>query len=140
MRRGEWADNGETVKVGTDGRILDGQHRLRAIVDSGCTVPMTVVFGVNPGAFKTIDVGRSRTAGNLLAMKGHGDGRTLAATAAMVWRYKRAVEGGTWTDLSKGTPSPDQMFALLELHPELPEHINWAKVARRKIGGGSPSF
>jgi hypothetical protein len=48
MCRGEWADNAETIKVGTDGLLKDGQHRLRAIVDSGCTVPMTVAFGVDP--------------------------------------------------------------------------------------------
>ena len=38
MRGGRWQQNSETIKFGTDGRLIDGQHRLMAIELSGVVV------------------------------------------------------------------------------------------------------
>jgi hypothetical protein len=35
MLAGEWRMNGETIKFNGDGTLLDGQHRLAAVVRSG---------------------------------------------------------------------------------------------------------
>lgn len=32
MRNGEWRFNGEAIKFSKDGRLLDGQHRLLAVI------------------------------------------------------------------------------------------------------------
>lgn len=32
IRNGEWRFNGEAIKFGKDGRLLDGQHRLLAVI------------------------------------------------------------------------------------------------------------
>ena len=47
MKRGEWKLNGESIIFDETGELRDGQHRLMAVVESGCTVPMTVVKGVS---------------------------------------------------------------------------------------------
>lgn len=39
MKSGAWVLNGETVKIASNGQLLDGQHRLNAVVESGQTVP-----------------------------------------------------------------------------------------------------
>lgn len=57
MLKGKWILNGQTVSFSLDGVLLDGQHRLYAVIKSGVTVPMSVSFGVDdPNAFKTYDV------------------------------------------------------------------------------------
>jgi len=61
--RGQWVLNGETIKIGKDGSIIDGQHRLMAIVRSGMSIESLVVFDCDPEAYNTIDKGRARTAG-----------------------------------------------------------------------------
>ncbi len=61
MLCGAWVSNGETIKFGADGSLLDGQHRLSAIVESGVTVPLMVVRGVSNTAQSTIDTGRPRS-------------------------------------------------------------------------------
>lgn len=38
MSRGEWLLNGEAIKFDRDGNLLDGQHRLGAIVHNGKSV------------------------------------------------------------------------------------------------------
>lgn len=46
MRNGCWQVNGEAIEFAEDGTLLNGQHRLKAIIDSGATVQILVVRGV----------------------------------------------------------------------------------------------
>jgi hypothetical protein len=61
MLDGNWKENGETVKLDSNGNIIDGQHRLQAIVDSGVTIELILVEGLNPSVADTIDIGRKRS-------------------------------------------------------------------------------
>lgn len=61
MAAGRWQANGCTIQIAATGRLVDGQHRLLAVIASGHTVPMLVVRGVDESVFATIDVGRGRT-------------------------------------------------------------------------------
>ena len=63
MREGLWAENGETIVFNGDGRLLDGQHRLMAVVESGETIRSLVVTRVPATAFQTIDTGKVSHAG-----------------------------------------------------------------------------
>lgn len=67
---GEWQDNAETIKLDRDGNVIDGQHRLAAIVESGRTVTIWVARGMDPSAFSTIDQGKVRTLADVLAVNG----------------------------------------------------------------------
>lgn len=46
MLSGRWRLSGESLKFKVGGEVLDGQHRLMAVVRSGCTVPMLVLTDV----------------------------------------------------------------------------------------------
>lgn len=69
FKNGKWLLNGETIKFDTGGHLIDGHHRLLAIEQAGIPVQMAVCRGVQPEAFVTIDQGRSKNLGQLLAMK-----------------------------------------------------------------------
>jgi hypothetical protein len=45
MRRGKWVLNHQGIAFSDDGTLVDGQHRLAAIVDSGVTVTIMVTWG-----------------------------------------------------------------------------------------------
>ena len=79
MLDGNWAFNGETIKIASDGTLLDGQHRLMAVIKSGTTQKFSVVKNLNLDSFKTIDVGRKRTAGDSLSVAGYANQNILAA-------------------------------------------------------------
>src|ERR1019366_7444668 len=51
------------------GRLIDGQHRLRAIMKSGTAVMVLVFDGCDPEAFGVIDQGKKRGSGDLFAIK-----------------------------------------------------------------------
>lgn len=66
MTVGRWLTTHQGIAFGWDGRLLDGQHRLRAVVESGISVQMLVVRGIDPAAFTLIDHGAKRDAGDAL--------------------------------------------------------------------------
>lgn len=66
MKAGTWRFNGDTIRFTRSGALIDGQHRLRAIVRSGLPQSMIVVRGLGEEAFETIDVGRPRTVAQLI--------------------------------------------------------------------------
>lgn len=68
MKRDAWELNGESIKVADDGTLIDGQHRLQAVLETGKTVPMILVSGLNKDTFKTIDVGRKRTGADAIGV------------------------------------------------------------------------
>ena len=61
MRRGEWQLSPQGISISNEGVILDGQHRLKAVVLSGATVPMLVWRGVDQSTFAILDRGLGRT-------------------------------------------------------------------------------
>lgn len=70
IRRGEWMLNGETVCFDINGNLVNGQHRMQAIIESGIPVPLVIVWNVPEGAFATYDSGKVRTAGEVFATRG----------------------------------------------------------------------
>lgn len=68
MRDGRWALTHQAIGFDNEGRLADGQHRLTAIVQSGITTPLLVVYGMEPDATSHIDTGRARTAGDMLSI------------------------------------------------------------------------
>jgi hypothetical protein len=86
MKAGHWKSNGATI-VFSKNRLVDGQHRLNAVVRSGCRVPMLIIWNIANDVFDTIDIGRKRTASDSLAMGGENEAKRLASTLAFVGRY-----------------------------------------------------
>jgi hypothetical protein len=93
MADGRWQTTYEAIAVTTDGRLLNGQHRLLAIVRSGVTVPMAIARDVDPEMYRVIDSGLVRQAADRLGVKG---ARTKAAIARMYDAYLRVMGGAGW--------------------------------------------
>ncbi len=67
MENGNWCWYvGNTIVVSEDGYLLDGQHRLAAIVKSGIPTMMLVVRNVPDEAFDFIDGGKKRLASDFI--------------------------------------------------------------------------
>lgn len=62
MREGHYRLTPEPISIDTNGEVINGHHRLRAVVESGCEVQFLVVRGAPTDSFAVIDQGRRRTA------------------------------------------------------------------------------
>jgi len=87
MQSGEWEQNGQTITVAADGTILDGQHRLWAVIESGVTITFLIVYNVRKEAIATIDSGIVRTFRHLLQIKGSKHPATAAAVTKFAWIF-----------------------------------------------------
>lgn len=70
MKRGQWVMNGDSIRFDTEGKLIDGQHRLQAIIASGSTIDTLVMRGIESQSFFTLDSGRRRNTADLMSMKG----------------------------------------------------------------------
>lgn len=99
MSRGEFLPTHQGIAFSTSGALLDGQHRLLAIVESGASVRMSVTWGVDPRALEVIDTGRARSAGQTLAIQNTPHAHTVAALARSALIGLSAVLGSKYTDV-----------------------------------------
>lgn len=82
MRTGKWRpDIGDPIRISKTGRLLDGQHRLIAIVESGAKIRMTVIIGLDDEDQRYIDQGARRSAADQLMIEGRNNSGTLATIA-----------------------------------------------------------
>jgi hypothetical protein len=88
MRRGEWKENGEPIIVDINGIIKDGQHRLHAVIDSGHTYKVPLIFEVLPDVMDTIDTGTNRSFIDVLQLEGYKNQILLSATVKSVMTIK----------------------------------------------------
>jgi len=70
MKNGGWKVNNQAIGFDVDGNLIDGQHRLWAIVESGITVRISVAYNVAKDAIKTIDRGATRSIAEVLRRDG----------------------------------------------------------------------
>lgn len=103
MRRGEWVFNGDSIRFSDDGTLLDGQHRLSAVVKSGTTQNFLVVRGLPKKVFATIDTGAARSASDVIGLAGVKNQAVASSGARMYLNWKRngsPAEPGTKYRLS----------------------------------------
>lgn len=90
MTAGEWEDNGQTIVISLTDNLVDGQHRLMAIVESGVTQMLLVVRGVEDKVIHSIDTGKSRSLNDVFKLEDHKyTNRKAAFTKALSqWKHK----------------------------------------------------
>jgi hypothetical protein len=88
MKANRWMMNGETIKIGTNGDVLDGQHRLNACVLSNSAFTCIIVYDLPKEIFETIDSGTSRTLADLLYLESFSGARVVASAAPYVYWWK----------------------------------------------------
>ena len=73
MAAGAWNFTGQPIIFDAAENLIDGQHRLTAQVKAGATLDWLVITGVETATRDYIDIGRPRTVGNQLQIKGVGN-------------------------------------------------------------------
>lgn len=93
MANKEWQFDGAPIRISDNGVVLDGQHRLSAIVKSGTTHDFLVIRGIKREAQAIMDTGRKRTLANALTLRGEKDSTALGALLTLAFRWHHGVRG-----------------------------------------------
>lgn len=89
MMCGRWnTDAGGVIIISSDGRLIDGQHRLEAVIKSGATIWFYVMEDADPSAFPLIDSGVKRSVGDVIG------GRNAKVKAAITSAASNVIDNG----------------------------------------------
>ncbi len=111
--RGTWFVNGEAIVFDINGRLLNGQHRLAAIIAAGEPIPVMVLYGCDPDAFSSYDQGKKRIPADILSMF---DKQSVGTFAAALTLQNRYVTSGLE---KRDSLSNDQVMSVLETFPDM---------------------
>lgn len=95
MEEGRWHTDGSPIKFNTHGQLIDGQHRLRSVINTGLSQRFLVVWGVPDEAMTTLDTGKRRNRGDVLKIHDPSltDVNNVAGVATIMLRWVRGYRG-----------------------------------------------
>lgn len=105
---GFWMLNGETIIFNFDGELIQGQHRLQAVIDTGISIESVVIWGVSPEAYLTLDNGAKRTGGDALEYLSAPNATCASATTLMLIRYM--VDPSMAMNVSRVVPKIQKVY------------------------------
>jgi hypothetical protein len=164
MKQGAWRRTGEAIKFGPSGVLLDGQHRLNAIIKANVACSMLVIRGLELESQDAMDRGKRRSDADVLRISGKDNCRNRAAwihtidlivngTVRMLSendrreieeRFATAIEWGSGAMLrSTGLKRSEVMGALVFAYQADPEKIDAFTTSLRSganLAKGSPTL
>jgi len=77
---GRWKeDTGELIKISKSGIVLDGQHRLHAIIKANKPLFLHIGYNINDEVFDVFDTGSSRSANDAFKISGIKNGLKISS-------------------------------------------------------------
>jgi len=91
MKNGNWKeDTAELIKVSKKGRLMDGQHRLLAVIKSNCSINFHICYDLDEVIFDVIDTGKTRGAKDVFSI---AEIPNYAQASSILRRYKSFCNG-----------------------------------------------
>lgn len=140
IESGQWQITHQGIALSPEGIVLDGQHRLLAIIQAGQTVEVLVMRDVPSDVFHSIDTGASRSPSDSLKIAGYHDTNILAAMVRTMLTYDQVVgtTGGEWQTLDRQVTTADILDYLAD--PDREEAAYAALREGRMVAGAVARF
>lgn len=132
MSQQAWQLNGEAIKFSTSGRLLDGQHRLLACVESGVPFRTLVIRGLPDETQETMDAGKTRTMSNVLELQGKSSTGQLATIGRIIYISDQlGVEAACVNNM---TPTRNELLDFINSTPQLETVVRQAGLFYSRSG------
>lgn len=133
MAAGRWTFDAAAICFNSEGRLLNGQHRLRAVVESGQTVPFQVARNVPDEAMKTMDTGAKRSAADYFSLEGNKNTAVLASSSKLAILY---TDGRIYKDRKYHFTSTSELSQFVDENEDI---AKWATIGNdRRKGISAP--
>lgn len=130
MASGNWELNGQPIVVAESGRLLDGQHRLYACVQSRTPFTTLLVTGVSEDSMSTLDTGKSRRAPDILSILGFKDVNHVAAVSNLAMAYENGSLQAAFS--SWGRYEPREIAEYAQNNPSI---CDWSRIGHANAVG-----
>jgi hypothetical protein len=128
MRAGFWRTNGDAIRISKSNVLLDGQHRLSAIVKSGVPLEMVVVTDLDDDVFHTIDTGDMRDACDVMSISGYKSVALRAGALRIIDAYDRPE-----SDVKKRYINNREILLLAASHLDLDKSLAYGRQPERLL-------
>jgi hypothetical protein len=131
IQRGRWMLNAQPICFSASGRLINGMHRLMAVVAVNGRIRTPVVRGLPDAAGATYDIQPKRIAAAESPTGDFGDQGLATAMANLFWRYERRTDRTQYKRAGAA-----EIREILTQHPRL---IELRSFARRMVEYGRSS-
>jgi len=101
MREGRWLFNALPLIFTKAGKLMDGQHRLEALILANKSEVFLAIYGIDEDAFPTIDANKTKKLADDLSKLNVVDNEVVAGFIRLWYSYSRTSENAK-TRFSKG--------------------------------------
>lgn len=112
LKAGKFHFTGETIKISREGKLLDGQHRLLAVIATGLPMKTNLQAGLDPAIFTVLDTGSTRSIADVLALKNYKYYNNISGAAKLIHIITSGNSFGSLT--SKHIRGNDAQLALVQ--------------------------
>lgn len=89
IKKGLWKeDTFELIKISKSGRILDGQHRLKAIIKANIPINLHIAYELNDDIFDVLDTGKKRNPSDVFKINNVKNGNSLPSMIQLYFSLK----------------------------------------------------
>jgi hypothetical protein len=122
MQRKKWRSekNGDPIRINVNGNLCDGQHRIKAVIESGTTQTFVFCFNLSIDSFKTFDCGKIRTLADCLSITGHKNSTSIAASLNLIQRWEMGDMHGSYSLTN------EEGVTLISKRPDIVESVEFA--------------
>lgn len=138
MTGGTFKANAGMVMIDWDGLLIDGQHRLHACVKANVPLHTFIATGVDPLIFDVIDIGKKRSANDVLRGDGRDSPKELASLAGAVLAVLNSKGRARNTVVECARKHAEDLARLVPLYREfavMQRHHGWRSSPRAICGG-----
>jgi hypothetical protein len=114
IRNGAWMFNAQPICFSGSGRLLNGQHRLSAVIEAGQPIEVMVMRGLPEAAFETYDKQARKPPLLAADVADFGDKALVAAAAVLLWKRELRPVGEP-----DARPTASEVREVVATNPEL---------------------
>lgn len=132
MRNGNWLFDGQPLRFDENNVLIDGQHRLNAIIRSKTSQNILIITGLKKDSFKVMDTGKNRNAADVLSINGEIYYAQISSCARFIIKLKGGNSaGGTRMSNTSNT----SIIQWLENNRIIVDHIRMSDKLKKEFSG-----
>lgn len=118
MRQNSWTLTSDAIAFDDQGNLIQGQHRLHAVANTGLAQPFWVARNMPTDSRQNLDCGSKRQLHDRLTISGHSISRTVGSTCLLLitpWQDPNTVKSA----------SPMVRHQVVTMHNHLHKELEW---------------
>lgn len=126
MNSGKWKSTGDTIKFSNTNRLLDGQHRLHAIVKCNKSFEMVVIKNLKDEVFNVVDTGKVRSSADVVSVAGYANPFLLSSSTKLIILLSTGIFNGYHSSPKEANITNSDVLKFIDTNKNLLDSASFA--------------